>query len=214
MSIYLYNHKNRGDIMALSKSNVPQEAVEEVVQPVEKKTNQVSFDDLEFDAVYEDEEEATPKFFTISGKESWYEPNWTKYGIRDLDVGDEFEGRPELQIFENEDKTYNALRLRVMDDGEILDLYLNFPKKDFPYVNNITKGFDFYRTCFDFIFSVLRWKSEGNVVDEQGEEVNKFRKVNLENFAKFVDSMERVGVKVTPGNPDSEYNSWIIYKME
>ena len=202
--------------MALkSQANVPQESVEEVINPVERNDNQISFDDLEFEAEYVDEDELeTKKFYTISGKESWYEPNWTKYGMKDLDVGDIFEGRPELQIFENEEKTYNALRLRVMDDGEILDLYVNFPKADYPYVRGINKGFDFYRTCFDFIYGVLRWKSEANVVNSNGEEINRFGKVNFENFAKFVDSMERIGVRITEGNANSDYNSFIIYKME
>ena len=199
--------------MALSsknKENVPVEPIEEV-----KKEAQVSFDDLEFEAEFVDEDQTeTKKFYTISGKESWYEPTWEKYGMRDVDVGDEFEGRPELQIFENEDKTYNALRVRVMDDGEILDLYVNFPKKDYPYVKGINKGFDFYRTCFEFVFGVLRWKSVTNVVNADGEEINRFGKVNLENFAKFVDGMERIGVRITEGNADSDYNSFIIYKME
>jgi hypothetical protein len=26
--------------------------------------------------------------------------------------------------------------------------------------------------------------------------------------------MNRVGIKITEGNPDSDYNSWIILKME
>ena len=92
---------------------------------------QISFDDIEFEAEYVDEEELEnggQKFVTISGKESWYEPTWEKYGIQDVDVGQTMEGRPEISIFENEDKTYDALRLRVMDDGEILDLYFNYPK--------------------------------------------------------------------------------------
>ena len=101
-----------------------------------------------------------------------------------------------------------------MDDGEILDLYVNFPKKDWPYVKGINKGFDFYRTCFDFIFGVLWWRDETNVVDANGEEVNRFGKVNLETFAKFVDQMNRVEIKVTEGNPESDYNSWIIKNME
>ena len=199
--------------MALSsknKENVPVEPIEEV-----KKEAQVSFDDLEFEAEYVDEDELeTKKFYTISGKESWYEPKWEKYTMADLDVGDEFEGRPELNIFENEDKSYNALRVRVMDDGEMVDLYLNFPKKDWPYVKGINKGFDFYRTCFDFIYGVLRWKDETNVVDSNGEEINRFKTVNLETFAKFVDSRDRIGVRITEGNADSDYNSFIIYKME
>lgn len=176
---------------------------------------QVSFDDLEFEAEYVDEDQLeTKKFYTISGKESWYEPTWEKYGMADLDVGQEMEGRVELNIFENDDKTYNALRLRVLDDGEIVDLYINYPKKDFPYVRGITKSFDFYRKCFDFIYSVLRLKDETNVVDKNGEEINRFNKVNLEMLAKYVDQHERIGVRITEGNADSEYDSFIIYKLE
>ena len=200
--------------MALSKK--PTE--EELPFPVdveEDTTEQVTWDDLEFEAEFVDEDELeTKKFYTISGKESQYEPDWEKFGIQDLDVGDEFEGRPEVNIFENEDKSYNAIRVRTMDDGEILDLYVNFPKKDWPHVKGINKGFDFYRTCFDFIFSILKIRDERNVVDKNGDEVNRFKTVNLETFAKYVDSMERIGVRITEGNPDSDYNSWEIYKME
>ena len=181
----------------------------------EPKNEQITWDDIEFEAEYVDEDEKeTKKFYTISGKESWYEPTWERYTIADLDVGDEFEGRPEINIFENEDKTYNALRLRVMDDGEMVDIYINYPKKDWPYVKNINKGFDFYRKCFDFIFSILRLKDEHNVVDAKGEEINRFKTVNLEKFAKYIDSMERVGIKITEGNEDSDYNSFQLYKME
>ena len=193
--------------MSLSK-NVPQEAVEEV-------RDVISFEDLEFEAEYVDEEQQeTAKYFTISGKESQYNSSWEKYKASDFDVGQILEGVPEINIFENEDKTYNAMRLRLIDEGEIVDLYFNFPKKDFPYVTGINKGFDFYRTCFDFIYSVLKYQGESNVVDSNGEEINRFKKVNLENFAKYVDSKQRVSVKLTEGNPDSEYNSWIIYEME
>ena len=197
--------------MALkTKAHVPQDAVEEV-----RETEEIKFEDIEFEAEFVDEEELeTKKFYTISGKECQYEPEWEKYGIQDLDVGVEMEGRPEINIFENEDKTYNALRLRVMDDGEILDLYVNYPKKDFPIVKGINKSFDFYRKCFDFIYSVLKWRDERNVVDSKGEEVNRFNKINIEMLAKYVDQHERVGVKITEGNSDSEYNSFEIYKLE
>ena len=201
--------------MALkSKAHVPQDSVEEVTnEPVEQQ--EITFDDLEFEAEYVDEEQLeTKKFYTLSGKEQQYEPTWEKMNIRELDVGDEFEGRPEITIFPNDEKSYNSARLRVLDDGEILDCYFNFPKKDFPYVTGINKGFDFYRTCFDFIYSVLKFRDERNVVNKDGEEVNRFKKVNLETFLKYVDSMKRVEVIVTEGNPDSEYDSWQIKKME
>ena len=190
---------------------------EELPFPIEtENVNKISFDDLEFEAEYvdEDEEYETKKFFTISGKESWYEPTWERYTIADLDVGAEMEGRPEINIFTNEDKSYDALRLRVMDDGEILDLYINYPKKDYPYVKGINKSFDFYRKCFDFIYGVLRYQNEQNVITAKGEEVNRFGKINLEMLAKYVDQHERIGVRITEGNSDSEYDSFVIYKLE
>ena len=200
--------------MALkTKAHVPQDAVETVNE--EPTQEQISFDDLEFEAEYVDEEQLeTKKFYTISGKEQQYEPSWDKMNVRELDVGDEFEGTPEITLFENDDKSYNSARVRLLDDGEILDCYFNFPKKDFPYVTGINKGFDFYRTCFDFIYSVLKFRDERNVVNSDGEEINRFKKVNLETFLKYVDGMTRIGVIVTEGNPDSEYDSWQIKKME
>ena len=201
--------------MALNKSKTeelpfPIEGIDE-----EPTTEQISFDDIECEAEYVDEDQLeTKKFFTISGKESEYEPTWEKFGMADLDVGDEFEGRPEINIFENEDKSYDAFRLRVMDDGEILDLYINYPKKDYPFVRGINKSFDFYRKCFDFIYSVRRLHGEDYVVDKNGEEVNRFNKINIEMLAKYVDQHSRIGVKITEGNSDSEYNSFIIYKLE
>ena len=201
--------------MALNKTNqeelpFPINGVEE-----EKVAEQISFDDIEFEAEYVDEDKIeTKNFYTISGKESWYEPTWEKYGIQDLDIGATMEGRPEINIFENEDKTYDALRLRVMDDGEILDLYINYPKKHFPFVRAINSKFDFYRKCFDFIFSVLRLQGEQYVVDKNGNEVNKFSKIDIEKLAKYVDQHSRIGVEITEGNSDSEYDSFKIYKLE
>ena len=178
-----------------------------------KSNEQISFEDLEFEAEFTEQE--TKQYYTISGKVQEYEPTWDKYSMRDLDVGDDMEGRVEICHFKNEDKKYDNLRIRVMDDGEILDCYVNIPKPDEKgFITNIRKGFDFYRTAFDFIYSVLRWKDERNVVDNNGEEINHFKKVNIISFAKFVDQMSRVGVRITEGNSDSDYNSFIIYKME
>jgi hypothetical protein len=199
--------------MALNKNTTEELPFE--IETEQTVAEQVSFDDLDFEAEHVDEEELqVKKYYTISGKEQMYEPDWEKFSIRELDISDEFEGIPEVTIFENEDKSYDAMRLRLLDDGEICDCYFNYPKRNCPYVKNINKGFDFYRTCFDFIFSILKLRDERNVVDKDGEEVNKFKSVNLETFAKYVDQHSRVGVRVTEGNPDSEYNSWEIYKME
>lgn len=189
--------------MALKSKN-------EIEEPI---AEQISFDDIDFEAEHIDEE-SIKKYYTISGKESWYEPDWEQFGVNDLDPETTMEGRVEISIFKKEDKSYDTMRIRIMDDGEILNCYFNYPKKDFPYVKRINKSFEFYRPCFDFIYSIVCMKDESNVVDSNGEEVNIFNKINLEMLAKFVDQHERIGVKITDGNPEDEYNGWVIYKLE
>lgn len=175
---------------------------------------QITFADLEYDLAYEDEN-AQPIRYTISGKESDYEPEWDLIKMNELDVGDEFEGKPEVMHFVNENRKSDSLRIRVMDDGEILDCYVNIPKPD-PngVVTNIRAGFDYYRTCYDFAFSILKLHDETSVIDENGEVLNKFNRINIMSFAKLVDGMDRIGVRITEGNASSDYNSFIIYKME
>ena len=57
----------------------------------EPVVEQVSFDDIDFEAEYIDEEEleemSVKKYYTISGKESWYEPEWDTFNVSELDVG-------------------------------------------------------------------------------------------------------------------------------
>ena len=176
---------------------------------------QISFDDLIADTEFDYEEERT--YTTISGKNYIDVGIFEKYGMYDFDVGDEIQGIPEITHFENKDKKYDSLRVRIVDDtsDEFADLYINIPKPDKDgFIKNINKTFDFYRTCFDFLFSVLRYRDETRVLDENGEEKNHFGKVNIILFAKYVDQMSRINVKITEGNKSSDYNSWIITKME
>jgi len=179
----------------------------------EKTETQVSFEDLMEDMEFEYEEDI--EYTTISGKEYQDVHDWEKYYLSDFDVGEIVDGIPELTHFENKDKKYDSIRFRVLDDGEYADLYINIPKPDKAgYITNIRKSFDFYRTCFDFLFSVLRYRDERNVVDSNGEEKNRFARVNIFTFAKYVDQMSRVTVKVTEGNSESDFNSFEIIKME
>ena len=180
-------------------------------------TEQISFDELEFEAEYDENQGEQKTYYTLTGKEQQYNPDYEVTKNYECDIGEYIEGTPEITIFEKKDKSYDALRLRVIDDigEEILDCYLNFPKWDENgYVENITKSFDFYRPCFDFIYSVLRCRNEKNVVDKNGEEYNKFSRVNLKTFAMYVDQMSKVKVEITEGNEDSDYDSWMITEME
>lgn len=178
-----------------------------------KETKEVTFDDLmqDFEAEYDE----TDGYTTVSGKEQTDVSECEKMSIYDFDIGDDITGIPEISHFKNDDRKSDSLRVRIINGDEYVDLYINIPKPDKDgFVKNIRKGFDFYRTAYDFIYSVLRYQDEANVVDENGEEKNNFKKVNILLFAKYVDQMTNIGVRLTEGNPDSEYNSWIIYKME
>lgn len=174
--------------------------------------SQISFEDLEFEGAYEEEKVYT----TISGNEYHEVNEWEKMTLNDLVVDAIVEGYPEITYYENKERKSDSLRLRVLDDGEYVDLYINIPKPDEKgFVTGINAGFDFYRTAFDFVYSILFLRDERNVIDERnGEPVNRFNKVNILNFAKYVDSMHHISLKITEGNHTSDYNSWIITKME
>jgi len=178
-----------------------------------KKEGQISFEDLmeDFEAEYTEEIEYT----TISGKPQTNVQTFDKLSIYDFDIGEDITGKPEITHFKNDDRKYDSLRVRIINEDQFVDLYINIPKPDNKgFVKNIRKEFDFYRTAYDFIYSVLRYQDEANVVDENGEEKNNFKKVNILLFAKYVDQMENIGVRLIEGNSDSDYDSWIIYKME
>lgn len=180
---------------------------------IEEVNGQVNFDEIMagMDAEYEEERE----YVTTSGKPQADVSQAEQIKAYELSVGDEFEGVPELTFFENKDKKYDSLRVRVIDEDEYLDCYANIPKKDeLGIVENVRKGFDFYRTCFDFTYSVLKYRNEKNVIDSNGEEVNKFNRIPIVLLAKYVDQMARIGVRITEGTPESDFNSWEIYKME
>lgn len=174
-------------------------------------TEQISFDDLlvELEAEYEKE------YTTISGKPQTPVSNYEKLTIYDYDIGETITGTPEITYFENKDRKSDSLRLRIINDDEYTDLYIYIPKPDENgLVHNIRKGFNLYRTCFDFIYSILRYQDEHNVIDENGEEKNHFETVNILLFAKYLDQFNNITVKVTEGNIDSKYDSWIIIKIQ
>lgn len=167
------------------------------------------------------EAEEKTVYLTITGKEQEYEPTWETYNINDFTIGDELEGKPEVTIFEKEDKTYNAARLRLLNDGEIVNLYFNYPKKDYPMVKNLKNirtgekdEFDFYLNCFDVCFSVLRCLDENNIKDKNGDTINKIKAIDIETVLKIIDSNSNVKVRIIEGSPYNDYLSWGILEME
>ena len=182
-------------------------------QEENKTVEQVNFEDL----VKTTEGTADGNYTTITGKTTEYHPDYEVFKAYEMDVGDWIEGRPELSIIPKKEKSYDAIHLRIIDDTaeEILDCYANYPRADEEgMVKNLTKDFDFYRNAFDFIYSVLKTKGDKYVVDKNGEEYTKFRRVHLIGFARLVDQQSKVRVEITEGSNDSEYNSWQIINME
>ena len=160
-------------------------------------------------------------YYTISGKEQQYNPQWEIYNINDFDVGDELEGEPEVTIFEKEDKSYNAARVRLIDEDEIVNLYFNYPKKAYPVVRNLKNirtgekdEFDFYLNCYDVCFSVLKCLDEKNIKDSNGDTINKIKAINLETVLKIIDTSKKVKVRIIEGSPYNDYLSWGIIEME
>ena len=179
----------------------------------QEEFEQVNFDDL----VGSTEAEVTQEIRTVTGRQTEYNHEWEIFKSYNEDIGTYMEGRPEVTIIEKDGKTYDSLCLRVIDDttDEVLDCYCNFPKADKEgFVTNLTKDFDFYRNAFDFIYSVLKTRGDKYVLDKNGEEYDKFRRVDWMGFAKLVDQMSKVKVEITEGNKESTYNSWMIMSME
>lgn len=184
-----------------------------------KETEQVNLD-FGFEAEYDENEGA---YTTISGNEQKDVTNATPYDIRDFDIGNIITGYPELTIFNNNEKDENgefkkksqSVRLRIIDgDEEYINLYANIPRRDEKgFITGLNKYFDFYRTGFDLVFSFMRFLDETNVIDSNGEEINKINMVNIERICEAIDKMEYIKVKIVASN-DVDWPSWLILDMK
>ena len=184
----------------------------------EKQTEQSDL--FGFEAEYDENE---GEFKTISDNEPRDVSMATKYDIRDFDIGNVVTGYPEVTIFNNNEKDENgefkkksqSVRVRIVDgDEEYVDLYANIPRRDDKgFVTGLNKYFNFYRTGFDLVYSFMRFLDETNVVDANGEEINRINKVNIENICKAIDKMEYIKVKIVESG-DEDYPSWIILDLK
>lgn len=184
-----------------------------------KNTEQVGLD-FGFEAEYDETEGV---YHTVLGNEQRDVSNVEQYDIRDFDVGNIITGYPEIVIFDNNEKDENgefkrksqSIRLRVIDgDAEYVDLYANIPRRDEQgFITGLNKYFDFFRTGFDLVFSFMRFLDETNVVDSDGNEINKINKINIERICEAIDRMEYVKVKIVESN-DENYPSFIILDLK
>ena len=143
--------------------------------------------------------------------------NYTTTSLNDLDVGYTFRGEPSLLVFDADpEKKYRTILLKLIDhpNEEVVNIYMNTPLFEGNKIRDIRKFNDFTRVLFDFIFSLNRMVDENSIYDKNGEEINKIQVINIDLVKDFLNNKEIVGIKVTEGNPDSIYPSFIINHIE
>lgn len=147
------------------------------------------------------------KKLSISGKDLKLNNERDIVYLRDLDEGETYTGNPIVSIFQNDEKTYNNVSIRLIseDGDEELRLSANYPKKDFPVVKNLNEDFGFYLNAFNLVKDVaILTGVEG--VDNNTE---LFKEVNFKEILEYVDGLDEMEIMAyTP--EDSEYMSFRV----
>lgn len=138
---------------------------------------------------------------------------YTKVSLNELNPGDMVTGAPVVHLFVNEDldkqgkpKNYDSIRVRVIDSEaeEYVDCYCNFPKTS----QNIRKTSNFFRSCFDFIHSVMCTIDDTNATNANGDPVNTYKKINIDDLIEYLNGKEEITIKIIEGAND--YNSFLV----
>lgn len=180
-------------------------------------SNQVSLD-FGFEADFKESE-----FTTVTGKEQANVQDLQAITLNEISPGLTYDGVPEVSIFHNAPKPkanggmtkgYDSIRIRLRDETDYLDCYANVPTiSEDGFVENINKGYNFFRSGFDLIYSFMRYIDETNVIAEDGKEINHIDKINIRSICEYIDKLNKVEVKVTKGADDG-YNSFFIIDMK
>ena len=145
------------------------------------------------------------EFVTLTGKETNFDPDKDKIRLHDLDDGETFTGKPEVDIIEKEDKSYNVARIKVIGEDEDLTIYANFDKRNYPVIKGANENFQFYRDSFNIAKSILIMNGapiSGNA--------KKIREVNFQQILEFIDGMETITIRAIEYEDNPEYKSVII----
>lgn len=141
--------------------------------------------------------------------------DYETFKLNELGVGDSFQGRPTLMVFDkDEERNYRTLMLKLVDDTaeQAVNLYMNAPDFKGDLIKNVKRSSGFFRPLFDFIFSLNKYINQSSIIGEDGEEINIIDVINVALVKLFIDDKELIGVEVTKGVKD--YNSFKIIKIE
>lgn len=155
--------------------------------------------------------------FGMEAEEDTTEINFDEYtraNINQVNVGNVFEGKPVIMKFENEEKNYDTVLIKLLNDTdmECLDVYVNTPKFK-NQIKNIRKRNNFTLNLFNLIISVNKLIDPSSIMDPRtGDEINLIKKINLQDLLDFLKEKESIKVKVIEGSQG--YNSFKIVDIK
>lgn len=142
---------------------------------------------------------------SISGKDLNLDNERDIVFLRDLDENESFTGNPIVSIFENDDKTYNNVSIRLVKEDEELRLSVNYPKKDCPLVKNLNEDFGFYLNAFNLV------KDIALLTGVEGVDNNTalFKEVNFQEILEYIDGLDEMSIQAYLPE-DSDYLSFKV----
>ena len=152
-----------------------------------------------FGFVAEDEKK---EFVTMTGKSTDYDPEKERIRLHDLEDGEKFEGKPEVDVIEKEDKSYNVARIKLIGEDEDLVIYANFDKRNYPVIKGANEDFVFYRDAFNISKSVLL--INGAPIRY---EAKKIKEVNFKEILEFIDGCDSVVIEAVEYDDNPDYKS-------
>lgn len=155
-----------------------------------------------FGFVAEDEKK---EFVTITGKNTDFDPDKERIRLHDLEDGETFTGKPEVDIIEKEDKSYNTARIKIIGEDEDLVIYANFDKRNYPVIKGANEDFVFYRDAFNIAKSVLLLNGAPIRF-----EAKKIKEVNFKEILEYIDGLDSVTICAKEYDDNPDYKSLII----
>ena len=142
--------------------------------------------------------------------------DYETFNLNELDVGNSFQGKPTLMVFEKEaDRNYRTILLKLVDESaeQCVNLYMNAPDFKGDLIKKVKRSSKFFRPLFDFIFSLNKYINPSSIMGDDGEEINIIEVINIALVKLFVDDKENIGILVSKG-ADENYNSFKVIKIE
>lgn len=138
------------------------------------------------------------------GLETSYEEDFSEYerlSLHDAQPGAQFQGRPVIEIIENE--KYDKISMKLVDDDEyqVLNCSIMIPKRrEDGIITRIHRDNGFTATAFEFLSSAL------TVMGKFKKKSNNIKTININDFLDYLCGCEAITIEVTEGDPDDDYN--------